>query len=344
MRYDKTKRVFMVEKYLETKSIGLVQKSWRTKFKNEPPPDYHTIRATVQRFTSTGSVASLPPTWTKPNERREAAREHLKTLVSEDSSISVRKASAIVGVSTYTVHNILREDLHLKPYKIHEWHKLEEADYQKRINVADFFKGLPKNALSFLICCDEAYFYLTPPVNSQNYRMWLESKPSDKIERPLHDEKVLVWCAISDTHTYGPYFFEESVNQLNYLDMLENFFWQRHCHMPSFQKYYFAQDGATPHTANAVQNYLKSKFSKRFFDKSMWPPRSPDLNPCDFFLWGYLKDRVYDPMPESLDSLKSNIEREFKKISKDMLKSVFCEFSKRLDKIQTLKGAHVEEK
>ena len=113
--------------------------------------------------------------------------------------------------------------------------------------------------------------------------------------------------------------------------------------MPSFQKYYFAQDGATPHTANAVQNYLKSK-SKRFFDKSMWPPRSPDLNPCDFFLWGYLKDRVYDPMPEPLDSLKSNIEREFKKISKDMLKPLFCEFSKRLDKIQTLKGAHVEEK
>ncbi|EFN60466.1 hypothetical protein EAG_00004, partial [Camponotus floridanus] len=24
-----------------------------------------------------------------------------------------------------------------------------------------------------------------------------------------------------------------------------------------------------------------------------WPPRSPDYNPCDFFLWGALKERIY---------------------------------------------------
>lgn len=26
-----------------------------------------------------------------------------------------------------------------------------------------------------------------------------------------------------------------------------------------------------------------------------WPPRSPDLTPCDFFLWGYIKDFAYKP-------------------------------------------------
>ncbi|PNF41627.1 hypothetical protein B7P43_G07619, partial [Cryptotermes secundus] len=31
-----------------------------------------------------------------------------------------------------------------------------------------------------------------------------------------------------------------------------------------------------------------------------WPPRSPDLTPCDFFLWGYIKDRVYVPQVEAL--------------------------------------------
>ena len=25
------------------------------------------------------------------------------------------------------------------------------------------------------------------------------------------------------------------------------------------------------------------------------PPRSPDATPCDFFLWGYVKDQVYVP-------------------------------------------------
>lgn len=25
----------------------------------------------------------------------------------------------------------------------------------------------------------------------------------------------------------------------------------------------------------------------------LWPPRSPNLNPLDFFLWSYLKNRIY---------------------------------------------------
>ena len=159
MRYDKTKRVFMVEKYHERKSIGGVQKAWRTKFKNVPVPDRITIEATVQRFENTSSIASLAPIWTKPNQNREDAKNQLKTLYSDDSSLSTRKAAAVTGVSRETVRKILKEDLHLKPYKLHEWHKLEEDDYEKRICFADFFVSLPKNALLYLICCDEAYFF-----------------------------------------------------------------------------------------------------------------------------------------------------------------------------------------
>ena len=104
------------------------------------------------------------------------------------------------------------------------------------------------------------------------------------------------------------------------------------------------KDRATPHTANNVQDYLRSKFSDRFFDKEKWPPRSPDLNPCDFFLWGYLKERVYNPIPDSLDTPKRNITREFKNISEDTLKNTFDDFYKRLEILKTNGGGHVEEK
>jgi len=31
-----------------------------------------------------------------------------------------------------------------------------------------------------------------------------------------------------------------------------------------------------------------------------WPSHSPDATPCDFFLWGYVKDQVYvPPLPAS---------------------------------------------
>jgi hypothetical protein len=89
---------------------------------------------------------------------------------------------------------------------------------------------------------------------------------------------------------------------------------------------------------------LASKFGQKFLAKGSWPLRSPDLNPCDYFLWGYLKDRVYKPMPKTLDDLKVNIEREIRNIKQDGLKSIFLNFRKRLNLIIETKVGHIEKK
>ena len=90
--------------------------------------------------------------------------------------------------------------------------------------------------------------------------------------------------------------------------MLKDWLLPKHLNTKEYKKYYLQQDGAVPHTANQVKNWLKEKMNKKFMDKSRWPPHSPDLNPCNFFLWGYLQQKVYSPMPQNLDELKVNIE------------------------------------
>ena len=82
---------------------------------------------------------------------------------------------------------------------------------------------MEKDAQKWLIASDEAYFYLTESINKPNYRMLLNERPEDWIEKPLHYAKVLVWCAISCLNIYVPYFFKETVNQHTYLDMLKIF-------------------------------------------------------------------------------------------------------------------------
>jgi len=52
------------------------------------------------------------------------------------------------------------------------------------------------------------------------------------------------------------------------------------------------------------------------------------LNLCNYFLWGYLKSRVYNPLPRNLDDLKANIEREIKNINTDTLKTAILNFLK----------------
>ena len=51
-------------------------------------------------------------------------------------------------------------------------------------------------------------------------------------------------------------------------------------------------------------------------------PHSPDLSPPDFFLWDYLKDKVYANKPRTISELKENTREEIRAILRSVCKSV----------------------
>ena len=66
--------------------------------------------------------------------------------------------------------------------------------------------------------------------------------------------------------------------------------------------------------------------SKRFEHLLLWPPRSPDLTPCDFLLWGYVKDNAYKPpLPQNVRELQDRIRAAVQTIDGNMLKRVWQE-------------------
>jgi hypothetical protein len=76
------------------------------------------------------------------------------------------------------------------------------------------------------------------------------------------------------------------------------------------------QDGAPPHLHLEVRRHLNTTLPQRWIGRTSnedsalipWSPRSPDLTPCDFFLWGYVKDKVYvSPIPRDLPQLRQRI-------------------------------------
>jgi len=74
-----------------------------------------------------------------------------------------------------------------------------------------------------------------------------------------------------------------------------------------------------------------------------WPPRSPDAIPCDFFLWGYVKDQVYvPPLPACILELKVQIRTAIETITADMLQTVWNELDYSVDVCRITKGAHLE--
>ena len=82
---------------------------------------------------------------------------------------------------------------------------------------------------------------------------------------------------------------------------------------------YYQQDGATCHTSNVSMREIESFFQDRIISKYLWPPRSPDLTPADFFLWGLLKGKVYKNTPPTIEQLKDANAKRFK-----LSTSTFC--------------------
>jgi hypothetical protein len=66
----------------------------------------------------------------------------------------------------------------------------------------------------------------------------------------------------------------------------------------------------------------------RIINKGLWPLRSPDLNPCDFYLWGKLKRVVYANNPHDLEALKQNIPEAIYNIKqREVSRNLFYEIS-----------------
>jgi hypothetical protein len=74
-----------------------------------------------------------------------------------------------------------------------------------------------------------------------------------------------------------------------------------------------------------------------------WPPRSPDLTPCDFFLWGYVKDTVYvPPLSRNLQELQNRIVAALGAVTTDMLQRVWQGIAYQLDVCRVTRDAYIE--
>ncbi|GFW59273.1 uncharacterized protein TNCV_2910191 [Trichonephila clavipes] len=112
------------------------------------------------------------------------------------------------------------------------------------------------------------------------------------------------------------------------------------------QELWFQQDGATCHTARATIDLLKDTFGDRLisrFGPVNWPPRSCDLTPLDYFLWGYVKSLVYADKPQTLDHLEDNIRRVIADIRPQMLEKVIENWTSSLDYNRASRGSPMPE-
>jgi hypothetical protein len=73
-----------------------------------------------------------------------------------------------------------------------------------------------------------------------------------------------------------------------------------------FCNLWWVQDGAPAHRCLGSQAFGNDHVVG-FSHNVEWLPRSPDLTPCDFFMWGYLKSKVFFRPPNNIEMLRQRI-------------------------------------
>jgi hypothetical protein len=90
---------------------------------------------------------------------------------------------------------------------------------------------------------------------------------------------------------YGPFFMETTITGIVHLDMLQKYLIPQLEKVGQEERIHFRRDGAPPHYLEEVGEYLNIRFPGRWIGRAApiaWPPRSPDLTPLPFFLWGFV--------------------------------------------------------
>ena len=122
-----------------------------------------------------------------------------------------------------------------------------------------------------ILMSDEARFHLNGTVNKQNCRYWSPDNPHNIHQRPLHSDRVTVWCAVAPYDIIRLYFFEENgvtetVNSARYIETITNILRpELRGRRINCANVWFQQDGATAHTANESMTIVRNMFPGHLF-------------------------------------------------------------------------------
>lgn len=263
---------------------------------------------------------------------------------------SARKLASEHNISYTSMRRVLRYDLKLKPYKKKRRHGLTIKNIENRKQKCRVL--LKRHAGSNIVFCDEKLFLLQPSLNVQNDRVYavtLEDIPQNKraAQRFQNVPKIMVWGAIS-TEAKFPLVFIKNNIRINAEYYKRNIL-QQHL-LPNAKKIFgnrkwvFQQDGAPAHRAKTVQRYLKEHVPD-FIDKDSWPAASPDLNPLDYFVWGYMLSKLKDlniAKVTNLAKFESILVKIWDEMPMDIVRAACNSFSERLRRVVKENGGRIE--
>lgn len=252
-----------------------------------------------------------------------ALQEDILEYFQREPRASTREAGRRFGVHHTTVWRLLKRELQ-HPFHYRKAQDIHPGDNAVRIT---FCRWLLEHQDANILWTDECLFTRVGVYNVHNEHWWAHRDHNPHVTK-RHAFQVRfglnVWAGILGEHVLGPYFIDGYLNSATYLELLRHVVEEMLEDIPLalHRNLYYQQDGAPPHYGRQVREYLTERFGDHWIGRGgpvAWPPRSPDLTPLDFYLWGDVKRLVYTEEVTSVTELRARIISAFDTLKTNVL-------------------------
>lgn len=257
----------------------------------------------------------------------------VKELVLQNRRLTVRDLCELVGISEGSVKTILSDHLGLRKVKSRLVPKmLNFMEKQRRIDVSETMLSDYQDKLNCIITGDESWIYAYDPETvdqSSEYRA--KGEPRPKIPRQSKSKIKVMVTVFFDIRGVVHYEFlptGQTVNKEYYLGVmrrLRNAVRQKRPDLWKDNSWFLHHDNAPSHTALVIRDF----FVKNSTNIVPQAPYSPDMAPCDFWLFSKLKRPLRGHRFESIEEIQAATKKELKAIPKEDYAACFENWKKR---------------
>jgi hypothetical protein len=201
--------------------------------------------------------------------------------------------------------------------------------------------------LNSILFSDEATFHINGSVNRHNCQIWGSENPHIVKEHVQDIPKVNICCGLMRNRISDHFSSPNKQSLAMSMSMLENYVFPQIDDMENDDEFcnVFLQDEAPLHFSNNVCKALNARFPDQWNKRNRpiaWPPRSPDLMPLNFFLWGHVKNTVYRENIGDKAQFKESITRATISVTPKIPDRVWTEIECRYDVCHAVNGSHIE--
>ena len=102
----------------------------------------------------------------------------------------------------------------------------------------------------------------------------------------------------------------------------------------------FHQDAAPAHVSKVTTAFMAGKM--KFLTKTETLPKSPDTDPMNYFVWGWMKKRLQRIEVKDMAQLKKAVKRVWRQLPQEMINNALAAWPRRVHSVYKASGKHIE--